>query len=269
MKQIETIEFPGQEYILDNIDYFKDKFVKDSVLAFRNANLTKKEQRDFHIKLGEKIGWYSIDSEKEGSYIENHSHNLDLSSSGPDDIMLFWHIEHVYLVNPIVAATWNMYRFVADENSGKTYFIDTSKIYEELSDDWKDFLQKCIANSGDKIIADDDDPVINECKEYSVVKDHWITGKKVIRIHLNRNEFELNKLSKYDNRVPSREEEEKFFEISKYINNRIIVDMAGLMFHKWQQGDLLIPDMFKLAHAVTGGFDPEDREFCGKWGMQH
>ena len=75
MKQIETIEFPGQEYILDNIDYFKDKFVKDSVLAFRNANLTKKEQRDFHIKLGEKIGWYSIDSEKEGSYIENHSHN--------------------------------------------------------------------------------------------------------------------------------------------------------------------------------------------------
>ena len=182
--------------------------------------------------------------------------------------MLFWHIEHVYLVNPIVAATWNMYRFTADENSGKTYFIDTSKIYEELSDDWKDFLQKCIANSGDKIMADSNDPAIKQYQEYSVVKNHWITGKKVIRIHLNRSESELNKLSKYDNRIPSKEEQEKFFEISKYINNRIIVDMAGLMFHKWQQGDLLIPDMFKLAHAVTGGFDPADREFCGKWGMQ-
>jgi hypothetical protein len=40
------------------------------------------------------------------------------------------------------------------------------------------------------------------------------------------------------------------------------------MVHRWQQGDLIIPDMFKLAHAVTGGFKSEDREFRGIWAYQ-
>ena len=32
---------------------------------------------------------------------------------------------------------------------------------------------------------------------------------------------------------------------------------------------LVIPDLFKLAHAVTGGFKSEDREFRGIWGYKN
>lgn len=270
MKQLEVIEFPGQDYILNNLDFFKNKFVEESVLVFRNANLSYEEHFDFHIKLGKEFGWYSAGNEEDRHYIENHSKNPEIGNAGPDDILVFWHIEHVYLPNPISVATWNMYKFDADENTGKTYFIDTSKLYEELSEDWQNFLQKCTAKSENigQSERDKDDPEMKKSEEYTVVKDHWITNKKVIRIHFNRNEDRLNKLGKFDGRAPSKEEEEKFFEISKYINKKVTIDMENLMFHKWKKGDLVIPDLFKLAHAVTGGFDPKDREFCGKWGVQ-
>lgn len=35
------------------------------------------------------------------------------------------------------------------------------------------------------------------------------------------------------------------------------------MVHQWQKGDLLIPDLFKLAHAVTGGFVQNQRQLDG------
>ena len=45
-------------------------------------------------------------------------------------------------------------------------------------------------------------------------------------------------------------------------------DESIRIVHDWKQGDLVLMDAFKLAHAVTGGFKPEDREFTGIWGYR-
>ena len=38
--------------------------------------------------------------------------------------------------------------------------------------------------------------------------------------------------------------------------------------HKWKQGDLVIPDMFVMYHALTGGFSSDEREFVGIWSLR-
>lgn len=267
MKQIDVIEFPGESYIFDNIDYFKNKFINDSVIVFRNANFNYEQQDKFHLKIGKAFGWNSIKDTDNGFYVENHSSNALLDTAGPDDIMLGWHIEHVYGANPICAATWNMYKFNSNENNGKTYFIDTSKIYKDLSEDWQEFLDECTAISLNS--SDADTVKLDNYNEYNVIQKHWITGDSVIRIPFRKGINYLDMLSKYKQESPTLKQKEKFFEICTYINNKIWNDKSVVLFHKWRRGDLLIPDMFKLAHAVTGGFNPTDREFSGKWGYQY
>jgi alpha-ketoglutarate-dependent taurine dioxygenase len=272
MQELEIMEFPGTDYVLENFEYYKNKFINNSVLVFRNANLNYEEQKYFHTKVGEKFGWNLIKGENESSsyYIENHSHNEAINVANKDQIMLSWHIEHVHHANPICGATWNMYKFTADENSGKTYFIDTSKIYDLLPEEWKNFLKKCKAQSSLKsMMTDSKDPQNKQISEYDVIKKHWITDKEIIRINFPNNIKNLHKLIKYNNDVPTLEQSQKFLEISAYITKQVWENKDLIMFHKWKQGDLLIPDMFKLAHAVTGGFSPEDREFRGMWGLQY
>jgi len=140
MKYVEPIEFPGIDQVLDNANYYKNKLINDSVICFRNANLTEKEQFAFAKKLGELIGWYLINDESK--YIENHERKSEIKS-GPDDIIVEWHVEHTYYVNPIVASTWNMYNFKTDNENGKTYFVDTNVVFEMLTDEEKDFLLGC------------------------------------------------------------------------------------------------------------------------------
>ena len=38
------------------------------------------------------------------------------------------------------------------------------------------------------------------------------------------------------------------------------------MVLKWQQGDVAVPDLFKLAHAVSGGFIQNQRTLQGQFG---
>ena len=43
------------------------------------------------------------------------------------------------------------------------------------------------------------------------------------------------------------------------------INEKKFFIHEWKQGDFVIVDLFKMAHAVYGGFEPEDREFSGFW----
>ena len=38
------------------------------------------------------------------------------------------------------------------------------------------------------------------------------------------------------------------------------------MVHKWQEGDLAVPDLYKLAHSVSGGFVENQRTLQGQFG---
>jgi alpha-ketoglutarate-dependent taurine dioxygenase len=252
------IEFTTIEDIVDNYKKYKDVFVNDSILVFRNANLSYEEQIVLHKKLGECFGWHTFDAE-DGStakYIENHSNNINVKKVNGDEIMLNWHIEHLHYSNPIVAATWNMITFNTDTNNGKTYFVDSEKIYNRMPDEWKNFLEVCTIN-GKNFNADN----------FKLVKDHWITGNKVVRMKVTDLKEGTEDLFMVNENTPTKEDVDLFNEILVWFGNEVINNEDIRIVHKWKQGDIVIPDLFKLAHAVTGGFDPADRKFIGIWGF--
>ena len=263
MIEIVPLEFTSIQEIKDNFNFYKDKFVKDSVIVFRNANLTHEEHVEINKFFGEKIGWLNFErnSGEVDNYVEDHARIADILTTGGDDIVVFWHIEHVYYKNPIVAATWNMLIFNTDNKNGKTYFVDSSKLYEKLSDEWKNFLDVSVVGMGkfDNDLKFDD---------YKPIGYHWITNKPVIRLRLDKLGGATNKLVSINGKTPTEQEEKTFKDICSWFNNEVITNEELRMVHKWQKGDLVVTDLFRLAHAVTGGFNPIDRKFVGIWGYR-
>jgi len=183
--------------------------------------------------------------------------NKNIGKVGPDEIMLRWHMEHIYSDNPIIAATWNMINFNTDNNNGKTYFVDSEQVYKMMPNEWKNFLEKCTLNWNEAGI-----------NNFQIVKNHWITKNKVFRIRINSDKELIKESFLVDNNIPSHEEIKLFEEIVVWFANQVMNNEDIRIVHKWKQGDIVIPDMFKLAHAVTGGFDSIDRKFIGIWGYK-
>jgi alpha-ketoglutarate-dependent taurine dioxygenase len=263
MKYIEPIDFPGIDNILKNINKYKEKFLEDSVILFRNANLNYENQSFFHSELAKILNYHiGIDNEKKAQkYVEDHSKSNLIRSAKQNDILLDWHIEHVEYKNPIVISTWNMIKFKTDSENGKTYFIDSQKAYEQMPEDWKIFLNSCKAIHPESNLWDTD-------KVYPVIHNHWITGKPVIRTVIRHTDY-MNQLVSVNDKDPTDNEKKLFEKISLWFLDYVYNNKENRIVQKWQEGDLLIVDIFKLAHAVTGGFDSKDREFIGMWGHKY
>lgn len=263
MINTQPIEFPGLQEVLGNSDLYKQKLLDDSIIVFRNANLTYDDQSFFHAELG-KFFNYSIIKRgtKTDNYIENHSAREWIETAGTNDILLPWHIEHLYYRNPIVISTWNMTKFTTDNENGKTYFIDSEQAYNLMPEEWKLFLNSCKINNPNEEINDNAD-------DFSPIVNHWITGNKMIRLAPRENRTSGTTLRSVNDREPTELEKELFEEIFIWFGNYVYNNEENRIVHRWQQGDLLIVDIFKMAHSVTGGFDPADREFIGMWGYQN
>jgi hypothetical protein len=260
---IKTVDFPGINSILSNAQFYKDKFINESIIVFRNANLSFDEQSELHNTLGKIFGWFTPKESNDelSKYIEDHATNTRVGISTKDEVMLSWHIEHVYYDNPILAGTWNMLVFNIDNENGKTYFVDSEKVYLSMSQENKDFLDKCIISAKDFGLED-------VFTNFKPIQKHWLTGNPLVRVRIAENRESINNLVLFDGQEPTKDQDEKFKDIVWWFSNQVMNNEDIRMVHKWQKGDLVIPDMFKLAHAVTGGFDPIDRKFIGIWGYQ-
>jgi alpha-ketoglutarate-dependent taurine dioxygenase len=209
--------------------------------------------------LGDHLGWYpNHSSDYLGrKYTENHSENRKVSSSSGEDIILEWHIEHVDYDQqcPLVAGVWNMWHFNCEPNTGLTYFVDTTKVYEKLEDEEKKFL------SSAKISWID---AYGFGPHYGMaVQPHWITGDPTIRVEITRQI--KSELVEIDGQTPTSDDAVRFEKIQEKFMKIISNDLNLRFTHQWEEGDILIPDLYRMAHAVTGGFDPKDRSFTGHW----
>ncbi|NDB60339.1 hypothetical protein EB001_18085 [bacterium] len=256
MKYTEPIEFPGMDAVVNNLEFYKDKLLKESVIVFRNANLTYEEQSHLHKVMGDYFGWYTyIRDQKVDRYIENHEKRELVNISKSDDVMVGWHMEFPEYQNSILAGTWNMTKFKTDSENGKTYFLDASLLYKLIPKEWQEFLPDCIVET-----------IYGNTRSYSPIRAHWITNEPVIRLMLPIGNEVLYSLISYKGETPTVEQKQMFSKIFNWIDDYVKNNDENRIVHKWQQGDLLFSDIFKLMHAVTGGFDPEDREFIGIWG---
>jgi alpha-ketoglutarate-dependent taurine dioxygenase len=260
MPNTQPIVMKSLDEILSNIDLIAEKFASDTIVVIRGANLTEPEQVTVTKALGDKLGWFPNNSSKfEQRYQESHARLENKEETGVNSIALTYHVEHVDYDNfvPIVAGVWNMFKFTADPEAGKTYFTDTSLIFRQMPEDWQVFLKKCTLRWFE---SDGTGPFITPA-----VQTHWLTGDDTIRIDIHKHKTSPEILYTVDGREPTDEERQLLVEIRDHYVDEIWYNEEIRIVHRWNQGDLVIPDLFKHAHAATGGFSSEQREFVGLW----
>jgi alpha-ketoglutarate-dependent taurine dioxygenase len=279
---IKPIEFPGVDNILNDWEKYRDIFINQGLIAFRNAFVSFEEQKRLMVGLGEKIGWKVANA-----YNEDHN---TLEKQTNDHCILNWHVEHSYWENPICAASWNMHTFKEeDSKNGRTLFYPMDKYFENLSDEDKEFALSAYIKvyhepkegHGLNEFADPhkhwkigDEWIANR----PIAVDHFLTGKKTYRIaNLGVQPNHLGKINCLDNingEKPTKEQIAMYAKQTMQTKMKVAKSLASetddiCLIHEWQEGDLLIPDLFKMAHSITGGFDSRKRKFRGWWATKN
>lgn len=272
MIEIEAIEFPGISSIKDNIEFYKDKFLADNIIVFKNANCDELMQNEISEILG--IGFNCspmIAGTSRDFYIEDHHKHIDNApSAGKDDILLHWHIEHVVQDRSHALGVWNMELFKCDKDSGKTYFVDMVKMYSSLTKEEQEFADKVTLTTlyEKEITLDEERKGMDLFEEisftYPFVKKHWITNQKGIRFDFGTG----TELTLFDGRTPTDEEISQYKLLHDKIEQNVLSNEDIRMVLRWEQGYLAVPDLFKLAHSVTGGFEKEERRLKGVFALE-
>ncbi len=262
MKLVDPLVFNSKSELYENLNAVIAKFKSDAIVGIRGLRLSEAEQLQLVRDLGDIVGWFPNNSEDfNHKYIENHSSNRWVDGSTGDQVILDWHLEHVdyddYI--PIVAGVWNMQNFKGSSDNGKTYFMDARKVYElATSEEDKDFLKKTRAMWPEEYEKN----VYTTCY-VDAIQNHWLSEEPQIRLELTH--IDEAELYEFDGGIPTEEEKTKFKEVALRFSDQVWNNEDLRIVHRWEEGDILIPDLFALAHAVTGGFKSEEREFTGFW----
>lgn len=262
---VNSDEYISVNEIINNPKRYVDVFIKNGIIGFRNLFATTDEQQAILQSFGEEVGWFPnrkihLSSH---SYTESHSGSIGRRIiDSPDDlgeesILLPWHIERVGSANPQVAAAWNMQVFNASPNAGRTLFYDCSKLFNRMDGEDQEFLRLCEISG----------PTEDGSKKSDVIRSavmiHAFTNQEILRICPSTIEF--HELVRFESRQPSADELHKFDELKNVAIEQIRNDLQNRLMWNWEEGDLLIPDLLKMAHAVLGGFRSDERIFTGQW----
>jgi hypothetical protein len=252
MKIIDPINVESFDEAINKIDLICESFIKDSIVVLRGTKMMFDDQVELSKRIGDILGTTpNTSSGYFEMYKENHSRSKNVDK---DSFIVDWHIEHVEMERPpIVGGIWNMIKFLTSKENGNTHFLNTSELLKEMSEDDVEFLKKSI------IQWPNDQKVAGMSK-------HWITGEYAVRVHLGGIHPTLYS---FDGRDPIVGEQERLEQIISKIIDNVKNNSNILKVHQWQENDVVIVDLFKNAHAVKGGFLPEEREFIGIWMYQY
>ena len=92
---------------------------------------------------------------------------------------------------------------------------------------------------------------------------HPLSGKATLRIETDRGCEVHPELYLFDKRDATELEKSNFKNIVEKIKSRLHEDKTILHYQEWQEGDLLIVDLFRMYHSVMGGFSRGQRKFKG------
>jgi hypothetical protein len=276
-KLIETTPYPGIGGVKENIDFYKQMFIDNSIIAFRGADISFDEQDELIEVLGESFGWTMS-----GIYDEDHSRTRDKQEN--NEYMLTWHVEHAYWERPVLGAAWYMHTFTEDPKNGRTTFYPMHKLFKELKPEWQDLALSAYIEAENypelgQPVAEffDSSKSWAEGETYiasrAIAVPHFITGEPTYRIANLGNKPEkydhIHRLNNVNGSEPTEEQNQMYYEMNKYVVDKINTPIDntddGHMVHEWRQGDILIPDLFTMAHSVLGGFDSRKRKFRGLW----
>ena len=270
-KIIEPVAVDSFESILMNIDTYLDKFSKDAVVVLRGIRISRAEQLIIMRLFGDRANWHpnsNTEMQVVWSYEENHSRTMDQyhkHNTGKDELFLPWHLEHMGHKNPAIGASWNMEKFTCERGIGNTLFCNISDICDTYSQEEIEFLKKCKIAAFYGWAFDAPGPQV-EPTIHDAVTMHELSGRYALRLNaLFKYDKETFYLHSFDDREPTDAENDRFLELSVRFTEHIHDNEDIRQVHIWQQHDLVIVDLFLMAHAVLGGFKSSDRFFHGYW----
>lgn len=270
MKNYLGLDIPEYRVTLDDalssIDFYAEEFTKNGILIFKEMNLTEDDQLLLLSTLGDILGWFPNSQNKfHGKYIEDHTELLNkYKSSGqpntPDEIILAYHLECTNYEVPQVASAWNMTKFDCDSYSGKTSFIDSRIVFNKLTNKEISFLYNCL-------IAHIHSGVIEEGKfihPHEAISKHPLYDYDCLRIDAKGPKYQ--KLHKFKGKDPGTINNIRYKRLVYKIHDTIKeLSNSECYWHSWSKGDVVIPDLNVMYHAVRGGFTYGQREFVGFW----
>ncbi len=271
-RPIPTIPIDSFESLVRQLPEYIELFKKQAIVVFRGFKFSREQQVEIMRIFGDNVNWYpnsTIPFEQFWSYEENHSRTMDeLDKHGipKDELFIPWHLEHMGHRNPAIGAAWNMEKCSCDVDRGNTLFVNISDVYDLFSEEETLFLKKCKVAAfytwDDLETREQTEPVLHDAVEM-----HKTSGRYAPRLNaIFKYDRESFYLHSFDNREPSNEENLKFKKLCMEFTKNIQKNEDLQQVHMWKENDLVIVDLFLMAHAVLGGFKSSERSFYGLWG---
>lgn len=206
-------------------------------------------------EVGTLLGWSTEGGSGElFKYREDHSTIEHLSVTGMETPLVPWHVSGIHGEKHHAGVFWEMEKFSAPKGSGKTGFFDCEYLCKIISPKWKELLRSA------KVVHLDG----YHTKPRSAIEINPLTGNEAIRIRTDSDQCE-EKLFSVDEREPTESEQLIFRQISIWAFFNARSNTQHQYFWEWQEGDVVIVDLFRMAHSVFGGFLPGQRVLVGNW----
>lgn len=264
------------DQVIENVDFYIDSFLQDGILILKRIHCSELEQRRIQAEFGDKLGLYPNKSsmfsqyfttcDDDGfRYFEDHENALKENHTYPNissnEIIVDPHLECTHYKFPQVAAFWSMNTFSCKPKCGMTFFYDSRIIMSKLNEESIDFLRKS------KVVTNPSGERSTNflCGIHDAVAIHRNVKDEILRLDYKYSDHIF--LHEYDNRAPEQEEIEFFYnDIMPALRGEIDLAMKDHNFwYQWSEGDLVIPDLSVMYHAVNGGFLLGERSFLGFW----
>jgi alpha-ketoglutarate-dependent taurine dioxygenase len=262
-KSIKIIEATSVEDLFSDVDALKAVFKRDGVLVIRGGDFSLEDQVELTKTLGDSMGW-NVSSDAHRSTIETsiypggHSDNVDKDyNQTSEEYVLDWHIEQVYYVYPILAGVWHMTTFTAPAGSGTTRFVDSAELYALYSNNDREFLSKSIVK-WDKPTPHGTGPFYTK-----VVDKHPLTQQEILRVETDRGSYLMPELALWDGKPPTEEQVSRLNVLLDVLKTNLNDNLEIRYSQLWEEGDILIVDLFRMYHSVMGGFTAGQRKFTG------
>lgn len=259
-KDIYTLKADSYSHIVESLPKLIEAYKTYGVLVIKNHDFSVEEHKNLVRLLGDSLGWH-INSSIEDAVVDmffihgGHSDNPNREyNNGTNDYVLDWHIEQVYYKCPPLAGIWCMKEITCSPGDGNTLFADSNEIYESLSDEDKEFLSGAVV-SWDKPANDHVGPFYTKAVDM-----HPLTGLPILRVETDQGCYVMPALHSLHNRPATSDEAERFTEIMSSVKTRLKTDYDLRYVQQWEPGDMIVVDLFRMYHAVLGGFKYNERK---------
>lgn len=258
-RQIHTVKVTSAKEAVENLGNIFELFEKYGILVIKGHKFSLDEQLEIAKLMGDKYGW-NINSTTDDKVLANH-HHIGGQSIEPerdyslqkDEYMLDYHIEQTYFVYPPLAGLWCMEKIICPPGHGNTKFIDSNEVYGLLSEDEQNFLKDSIF-LWDKPANGYVGPFYTKA-----IESHPVSNIPIIRIETDGGCTIYPTLYSLAGRLPTKDQSNKFEEIFSKIKKELYENKEIEYEQQWEDGDFLIVDLFRMYHAVMGGFKYQER----------